>query len=133
MNMDEVKAILDSDPEKARLFEEALNSEELAHAGDIEALTRAAAAVGLEVSPEEAERFVASSLKLDEEELEHISGGAYLKEEDEACMVNYCCYAVLRHPDEVYEMAICWSNHVCFMSEHRYCGSTYINCWSNEN
>lgn len=86
MTLSELFTTLEADKDKAEKLKEALASDECEACGSkAEAISLAAAAVGLEITPEEIERAMAEAQELDDEELEKIGGG------DATCDKAYWC------------------------------------------
>ncbi len=135
MTVDEFRAALEADPEKARLFEERLvNMKPEEAASKAEAISLAAAAVDLVLSPEEAERFFALGLEVDDAELEGVIGGnSYDTDKeglDNSCVINWHCYYAFLHntdsnDDSYTEYTRCWNDHNCYSSLSRNC-ITYV-------
>ena len=92
------EAALKADEGLRRKYEEALSGITEA-ACDGEAMQKAAAQLGFEVTLEELERAWASSQELDVSELSTVAGGqSYYQNR---CLVGWCCYTVVKHPDDI--------------------------------
>ena len=128
MTMEELKAALKADQEKAKAFEEALAGMTPERAGsDAEAVSLAAAAAGFEITPEEVERCAASDMEADDAELANVTGGDSSGRGDD-CTITWHCYYTFCHnfdsdDNTYYDDTECWSNHYCLFSHHKYCGS----------
>lgn len=125
MTMDELEAALKADPEKEKAFKEALAGMTKEKAGsDAEAISLAAKAAGLEMTPEEVERALAAGMELDEAELEDISGGT--SEHGNFCYVGWHCYAFFLHTaDTDKDQTTCWDDYICAFSYHQTCTYNY--------
>jgi hypothetical protein len=136
MTLDELKEALAADKDKAEKFKEALASDECEACGSkAEALSLAAAAVGLEISPEEVERAMAEAQELDDEELEKIGGGdatcdkaywcgeLFIPGEDEKGHDNWCvaawhCFDVFLHTEATKHDEACFADYICAIIYH---------------
>lgn len=100
-----------------RRFEEAL--EDVAEAAnDGEAMVKAAAQLGYEISLEELERAWADAQELDSAELEAVAGGGINTGEDEYghdwwCFTAWHCYTATLHTKTNSMMVNCWSDYLC--------------------
>ena len=137
----ELETKLSSDETLAAKYKETLLSAEKNGAkSDSEALSAAAAAVGIEITPEEIERAFADKQELSEDDLSNVSGGAIVwdedleeeveveDEEDEiddsvdefghdaVCLAAWHCLAGLRHTSTNSHVENCWSNYNCLFS-----------------
>lgn len=135
MNMEEVKAALMADPEKLKTFEETLKALNPDGAkSEAEAFSKAAAAAGCEISPEEVEREMASAMEMDDSELEAVSGGWQEHGtdplgHDNICIGTWHCYYAFWHNSEHDgEYTTCWSDYICYQNYHT---STSASCGSN--
>lgn len=140
MNMKEVKAALEADKEKALKFEEALRGIKKEDVkSEAEAFSLAAAAVGLEISPEEVERELAGAMELNDDELEAINGGLYSSDEDSlghdnGCITLWHCHTISWHNEEHTNTTWCWSDYVCIDNYMKTNPCTYsyekeTDCW----
>ena len=99
----ELEKALAADEALAAKFKEVLESDDVQGLGsDSEALAKAAAAVGIEVSPAEIERGVAQLQELSEDDLEAVAGGIWDTGSagdghDGYCFTIYHCLTVLMH------------------------------------
>lgn len=124
MTMEEIEAALEASPEKTKAFQDALRGMKKEEGlSEVEAFSRAAAAAGLEISPEEVEQALASAMELDDAELKAVGGGAAGDGEDpighdNSCILGWHCYSTFRHTDENNEYTKCWSDYVCDESWH---------------
>ena len=106
-------------------YEEALKGVTGA-ASDGEAMQKAAAELGYEVSLVELEKAWAAEQELDDAELDAVAGGQ--DQYSNFCFVMWCCYTVTRHPDipdepndpgcprmysDKSHTEACWSNYNC--------------------
>ena len=85
---------------------------------DGDALVKAAAELGYNLSMGELERLYADSQELSDEELDAISGGR-----DCICLADYYCFTLLRHNNETdpynrQEKLACWSDYKCVIWEN---------------
>ena len=93
MTLVELKEVLAADKSKVEKFEQAIASDECGVCGNkAEALSMAARAAGLEVSPEEVERAMADGQELDAEELRRVSAGSDFPSTD--CIIIHDCKSV---------------------------------------
>lgn len=85
----EFKEVMEANPELAAKYMAAQKTlaENKAAASKAELMSKAAAEVGYELSIEEAERAIAGSQQLNEEELADISAGG----DDNSCAISYGC------------------------------------------
>ena len=119
----EFEGILKADEGLRQRFEEALKAVTEA-ANDGEAIQKAAAQLGYELSLEELEQAWAAAQELDEAEMGAVTGGTQTKDghwtsEDDWCVANYFCYTAWSHDDVPgmhYES--CWSNYYCAIFYH---------------
>ncbi len=139
MTMDELKAALEADPEKAAAFKEALAGMTPDKAGsESEAFSMAAAAVGLEITPEEVDRARAAVMELDDSELGAITAGADEVKGDghsRWCVAVWYCHTAMVHSDSAEGWASCWSEWDCLDSYHVVGACTWHkdkdhNCWT---
>lgn len=139
MNIKEIKATLEADKERALKFEEALHSIKKEDVkSEAEAFSLAAAAVGLEITPEEVERELAAAMELNDDELEAINVGVDTSGEDpighdNSCTFLWHCYATTWHNEEYNDNTKCWSDHICWGSymKNNACSRSYereIDC-----
>ena len=115
---------LKADEALRQRYEEALKGVTEA-ANDGEAIQKAAAQLGYELSLEELEQAWASSQELDESELTAVAGGQ--DQYSDWCWVGWCCYTVVKHPDDIEDdnekctkdfkvnnhTEACWSDYNC--------------------
>lgn len=118
MNIKEIDDILRADPEKAEQFKQALEAAESNGAkGDAEALSMAAAAVGIEITPEQVEQSVASMQPISDEDLELVAGGFENFEDEKGhdlwCLTAWHCYTATLHTSTKNHDASCWSDYMC--------------------
>ena len=135
MNIKELKATLEANPEMAKAFDAALTQMTPETAGsEAEAFSKAAAAVGLEISPEEVERALASEMEIEDSELDMVAGGMDCNGEDPVGHDNFCnlwwhCHNIVRHTDEANENTDCFSDYACEISYYKsgtaQCGATH--------
>lgn len=104
-----VKA-LDEDQELAKKFEETLkNVVEAREAGsDAEAFSRAAQALGFDLSVSDLERAQAETQEIDPEELSGTAGGW--------CVADYDCYTAWHHDTPDSKGTSCLKDHDCMSS-----------------
>lgn len=111
MDYNEFEAMLRSDEEKASQYKSALESaKDNGAKGDIEAMAMAAAAVGVEFTPEQIEQHIASCAEISDEDLDQVSGGHFLGNN---CWAVYYCFAGILHSDEQLKSQPCWSDYNC--------------------
>ncbi len=136
MKLMELKEALAADEDKAEKFKEALAGDECKACGnDAEAISLAAAAAGLEITPEEVERAMAEAQELDEEELKKIGAGdamcdkAYMcgdlflpgedeKGHDNFCVVGWHCFDVFLHTEATKHDEACFADYICAVIYH---------------
>ena len=136
MNLAEIRAALEADKGKAEKFKEALAGEECEACGSkAEAISLAAAAAGLETTPEEVERAMAEAQELDEEELEKIGAGdamcdkaywcgeLFIPGEDEKGHDNWCvaawhCFDLFLHTEATKHDEACFADYICAVIYH---------------
>ncbi len=134
MTMEELKAALKADQEKAKAFEEALAGMTPETAGsDAEAVSLAAAAAGFEITPEEVERCAASDMEADDAELENVAGGGWWGSDDsegneKSCSLVWHCYYTFLHTSGGDSDTSCWSDYQCGGDFHKsFCTSTHVS------
>lgn len=138
MTMDELKAALEADQEKAKAFEKTLAGITKEQASsDAEAISLAAKAVGYEVTPEEVERALAAHLEADDAELENVAGGGWFGMSEESdghdiwCLgVAWHCYYTFLHTSAANGQTACWSDYQCGGDFYKTCNNTYRS-WCN--
>lgn len=136
MTIDELKAALEADPEKAAAFRKALASMTPDTIGsDSEALSAAAAAAGIEITPEEIERDRAASMELDDSELSAITAGECADGHDAWCVAAWYCFTAMVHGDGAAGWGSCWSEWGCWGSYHvavpcDWTNAKEHNCWA---
>ena len=137
MTLDELKKALDTDLEKAAAFKESLaGMTPESDDNEAEALSKAAAAVGFEISPEQIERDLAAAMELDDSELEAVGGGDDDDDgHDSWCFTIWHCFATSMHTSDGEGYAACWSDWRCFDSYHVLNKCSNIdkkekNCWT---
>lgn len=109
---------LKADEDLQRRFEEAFWGITDA-ANDGEAVQKAAAQLGYELSLEELEQAWVEAQELDDVELDAVAGGQDTF--NDACWFGWCCHALWRHPDipdDAQHTEVCWSNYICLASSH---------------
>ena len=117
--MNKLEEKLKNDPEALKKFEAVIKEAKNGKLkSDSEALSAAAAAVGVEISPEEIEKDAAAAQTLSDSDLELATGGNRSKGEDAVGHDNWClsawhCYATLMHTDTGLDQETCWSNYLC--------------------
>ena len=112
-----------------KVFEDALKADETLRqryeevlggvteaASDGEAMQKAAAELGYEITLEELEQAWAAGQELDEKELASVAGGLY-ENDDEWCVMIHSCYTVAFHDREGKANA-CWSDYSCAVVYH---------------
>lgn len=110
MNVKEIDQILREDEEKAEKFKQALESaKENGAKSDAEAMSMAAAAAGIQITPEQVEQSVAKSQEVTDEDLELVAGG----KEDDWCAISYNCYLAFLHESEQNKTAACYYDYLC--------------------
>lgn len=153
MTLDEFEANLSADAEKAGAFKEALASMKRDDAAsEAEEFSRAASAVGFQISPEEIERARAARMEVEDSELESVGGAATVEEDsrnsawdslgdDPAGHENWCvavwhCYYAAIHTSDANTATTCWSDYLCFGNYRtggsHLCGQAHTqddNCW----
>ena len=136
--MDEFRKALDANPKKAVAFKESLaGMTPESDGGEAVALSKAAAAVGFEISPEQIERELAAAMKLDDSELEAVGGGLSSGDESETghdiwCLTIWHCHATSMHTDDKDGSAACWTDWRCF-SSYRVRNPCKLNSKKEEN
>lgn len=117
MDIKEIEKILHANEEKAAEFKQALESaKDNGAKSDAEALSMAAAAVGIEISPEQIEQTAAASQTVSDEDLELVSGGEFDGSQASWCMVTWNCFTAFLHPDIDNTDVACWKNYACVIS-----------------
>lgn len=121
------EAALKADETLHQKYEEALKGVTEA-ASDGEAMQKAAAELGYEITLEELEQAWAAGQELDESELASVAGGQ--SDHSNWCLANWFCYTVAKHTDvpdeegpgnyqctkewlESSHTESCWSNYWC--------------------
>ena len=85
---------------------------------DSEAIAKAAAALGYDITIADVEKIMAGNEELDQEELEAVSGGLSTRPEDE-CVADWACYAVLKHDlDDDNSEEACFRQYKCMFVYH---------------
>ena len=131
-----------SDKNLAEKFREVLTGEVVnSSSSDTEAVRTAAAAIGVDISVDEAEKLLASGQQLSEDDLASVTGGVLIpgrhphnnwdwkKDDpteaaggedgyghDNSCVAAWHCYAAMLHTDSNSSSTKCWSDYVCFSS-----------------
>ncbi len=111
---------LKTDETLRRKYEEALKNV-TGVSNDCEAMQKAAAQLGYEISIEELEQAWASSQKLDETELATVAGGGPDENygHEDWCLWNFACYVPTRHEDVVGEhYEACLYDYYCLIAVH---------------
>lgn len=130
MTLEEFEAALEADPEKGKAFEEALvgmKKDEVT--SEAEAFSKAASAVGFQISPEEIERAYAARMEIDDSELESVVGAVDVDDDpsrsawdslgedpighDNKCDVAWHCYYFALHTSEANTRTTCFSDYLC--------------------
>lgn len=112
--MRELEKALGTDAVKAEKFQEALKGAAEAGAkNDVEAFRLAAAAVDFDLTLEEAEKHLASSQEISDDDLEVVSGGTDYAN----CFVDYACTVTFMHGGDRNES--CLADYYCdFLTNH---------------
>ena len=131
--MKELEAKLAADETLAAKYKEAIKTAgEGGAKSDSEVISQAAAAVGMEITPEEVERSFAEAQKFSEEELESVTGGIVDPDfgdddteevvdeygHDGFCIAAWHCLTALRHTQTEEEGVCCWSDYSCAWIYH---------------
>ena len=122
--MKELEQTLSADKGLATKYQEALANAAAAGAqSDSQAICMAAAAVGVQLTPEEVEREFAESQPLDKNDLEEVAGGAnpYARDEyghEAGCWTLWHCYTVTLHTQTTADYVWCWSDYTCTWSNN---------------
>lgn len=123
MDIREIEAILRADEEKAAQFKQALESaKDNGSKSDAEAYSIAAAAIGIEITPEQIEQSAAASQAVSDEDLELVTGGSddFVDENGRElfCMYAWHCFGVILHTETDSHKASCWSDYLCVWASH---------------
>lgn len=111
---------LKADEALRQKFEEALKNV-TGVSSDGEALQKAAAELGYEISLEELEQAWVAAQELDETELASVAGGGPAENNwrDDWCALNWFCYTLAHHEEVVGEhYEACWSDYYCSIVYH---------------
>ena len=118
--MNDLETKLASDEVLAAKFKEALEAAKEKEKGDVEAICIAAAAVGFDVAPEEADKVLAGVVQLSEDDLATVSGGWEKGSDGRAlsCAVSWHCHMTMLHTDTDEKNCDCWEDYVCMSLFH---------------
>ena len=124
--MKELESRLAADKALAEKYQEALKTAgEKGAKSDSEAISAAAAAIGIQITPEEVERSFAEGQNLSEDELKAFTGGcdngAVPNDEyghDGWCVAGWHCLTAFLHTESEEQGVACWSDYSCALLYH---------------
>ena len=128
----ELEAKLAQDETLAAQFKEALEAAKADETkSDIESLCAAAAKIGFDITAEQAEKVIADSQVLSDEDLEGISGGLWGDEGEDghsrSCLFVWHCEVVALHTETTDKKCDCWTDYSCSSNPNYRYSCTNIN------